>query len=124
MKFRGFKIFKIFVIFCENNTTDQFTQLIWQLIIIYHFYQSKIDLEWINELKQFIVEKMELMIKHKRIWPFLERPSTLSGVKNKDHDEHTEIKFDDNKTNKNSYNLDKEGGKLLKIRRLFVNMPF
>lgn len=46
----------------------------------------------------------------KRIWPFLERPSTLSGVKDKDHDERTEIKFDDNKTNKNSYNLDKEGG--------------
>lgn len=39
-----------------------------------------------------------------------ERPSTLSGVKDKDHDERTEIKFDDNKTNKNSYNLDKEGG--------------
>eukprot|EP00105_Crassostrea_gigas_P040363 XP_019924511.1 PREDICTED: uncharacterized protein LOC105332352 isoform X4 [Crassostrea gigas] len=39
-----------------------------------------------------------------------ERASTLSGVKDKDHDERTEIKFDDNKTNKNSYNLDKEGG--------------
>lgn len=39
-----------------------------------------------------------------------ERPSTLSGVKDKDHDERTEIKFDDNKTNKNSYILDKEGG--------------
>ncbi|XP_052684251.1 uncharacterized protein LOC128164463 isoform X2 [Crassostrea angulata] len=39
-----------------------------------------------------------------------ERPSTLSGVKDKDHDERTEIKFDDNKTNKNSYNSDKEGG--------------
>lgn len=40
-----------------------------------------------------------------------ERPSTLSGVKDQDQDENTEIKFDDYKTNKKqSYNLDKEGG--------------
>lgn len=45
------------------------------------------------------------------MWPYLERPSTLSGVKDQDQDENTEIKFDDYKTNKKqSYNLDKEGG--------------
>lgn len=47
----------------------------------------------------------------KKNWPYLERPSTLSGVKNQDQDENMEIKFDDYKTNKKqSYNLDKEGG--------------
>lgn len=40
-----------------------------------------------------------------------ERPSTLSGVKDQDHDKRTEIKIDDFKPNKKQgYNLDQEGG--------------
>lgn len=47
---------------------------------------------------------------NKKIWPILERPSTLSGVKDQDHDKRTEIKIDDYKTNKKQgYNLDQEG---------------
>lgn len=39
-----------------------------------------------------------------------ERPSTLSGVKDQDHDKRTEINIDDYKTNKKQgYNLDQEG---------------
>lgn len=58
------------------------------------------------------MKKGSSWFKHnKKIWPYLERPSTLSGVKNQDQFENMEIKFDDYKTNKKqSYNLDKEGG--------------
>lgn len=58
------------------------------------------------------MKKGSSWFKHnKKIGPYLERPSTLSGVKNQDQFENMEIKFDDYKTNKKqSYNLDKEGG--------------
>lgn len=58
------------------------------------------------------MKKGSSWFKHnKKNWPYLERPSTLSGVKNQDQYENMEIKFDDYKTNKKqSNNLDKEGG--------------
>lgn len=58
------------------------------------------------------MKKWSSQFKQKKgIWPILERPSTLSGEKDQDHDQRTEIKIDDFKINKKQgYSLDQEGG--------------